>query len=108
VSDHPIVPVIDVGPWPAGDAVERETIARAVDDACREVGFMQIVGHGIPDAAIAGLGEAIDWLFALPMEDKQPWRAPRPSINRGYTPPRSGCRSTTSPGSPTTRSMSCA
>ena len=89
MSDHPIVPVIDIGPWPAGDAVARETIARAVDDACREVGFMQIVGHGIPDAAIAGLGEAIDWFFALPMEDKQTWRAPRPSINRGYTPPRS-------------------
>ena len=89
MSDHPIVPVIDIGPWPAGDAVAREAIARAVDDACREVGFMQVVGHGIPDAAIAGLGEAIDWFFALPMEDKQTWRAPRPSINRGYTPPRS-------------------
>ena len=39
---------------------------------------MQVVGHGIPDAAIAGLGDAIDWFFALPMEDKQAWRAPRP------------------------------
>jgi isopenicillin N synthase-like dioxygenase len=60
-----------------------------VDDACREVGFMQIVGHGIPDAAVAGLGAAIDWFFALPTQDKQTWRAVRPSINRGYTPPRS-------------------
>ena len=64
-------------------------IAAAVDDACRTVGFMQIVGHGIPTAVIDGLAGAIDWFFALPIDEKRRSMSPRPSINRGYTPPRS-------------------
>ena len=52
------------------------TIARAVDDACREVGFMQIVGHGIPDAAIAGLGRR-DRLVLRPADGGQAARGAR-------------------------------
>ena len=41
----PPVPVIDVGGLTA-DTVPPE-VARAVDRACREVGFFSVVGHGI-------------------------------------------------------------
>jgi len=82
------VPIIDIEGWGDGtDAVQR-AIAEAVDDACRHVGFMQITGHGV-DRAAAGLAAAIDRFFSLPMEVKRRSVAPRPSINRGYTPPRS-------------------
>ncbi len=84
----PYVPVIDIGGW-AGDDDARSSIAASVDDACRRVGFMQIVGHGIPDGTIGQLQRAIDWFFGLPIEIKTRSTAPRPSINRGYTPPRS-------------------
>ncbi len=84
-----IVPVIDIGAWADGDAASRRAIADQVDRACRTVGFMQIVGHGIPDDVVAGLGAAIDWFFELPEDAKAATRAPRPSVNRGYTPPRS-------------------
>jgi isopenicillin N synthase-like dioxygenase len=50
---------------------------------------MQIVGHGIPDATASGLASAIDEFFALPIEVKSAYVSPRPSINRGYSPPRS-------------------
>jgi isopenicillin N synthase-like dioxygenase len=89
VSAHLIVPVIDIGGWPTGDADARVAIAAAVDDACRRVGFMQVVGHGIDETIVAGLGRAIDWFFDLPIDVKRDSMAPRPSINRGYTPPRS-------------------
>ncbi len=84
----PIVPIIDIAGWERADAAARAELAATVDDACRTVGFMQIVGHGIDDQ-IAGLGAAMDWFFRLPAEDKARWTAPRPSINRGYTPPQS-------------------
>ena len=43
------VPVIDVAPFMAGDAAASRTLARLVDDACREIGFLTIVGHGVAE-----------------------------------------------------------
>ena len=83
------VPTIDLMGWTMGDASTRGAIARDLDRACRTVGFMQIVGHGIPASAVDGLTAAIDEFFGLPPETKLRYRAPRPSINRGYTAPGS-------------------
>ena len=83
------VPVIDIGGWAAGDPAAREEIAASVDAACRQIGFMQIVGHGVDDAVGPSSPPAIDWFFALSMDEKRSSVAPRPSVNRGYTPPRS-------------------
>lgn len=83
------VPSIDITPYVAdGTAEERAAVARAIDDACRTVGFMQILRHGIPDAVIAGLAEAMDAFFALDLETKKTYKTP-PKINRGYSPPKS-------------------
>lgn len=83
------VPSIDITPYVAnGTADEKAAVARAIDEACRTVGFMQILGHGIPDATIAGLTEAMDAFFALDLETKKTYKTP-PKINRGYSPPKS-------------------
>src|SRR5688572_18864290 len=84
-----LVPVIDIGGWRAGDAASRAATAAAVDAAGRTVGFMQIVGHGIPGHTVAGLAAALDAFFGLPVDVKNHYRSPRPAINRGYSPPRS-------------------
>jgi isopenicillin N synthase-like dioxygenase len=84
-----VVPVIDVGGWQSGDAATRAAIADAVDAAGRTVGFMQIVGHGVPDRTVAALAAALDEFFGLPVAAKSQFQSPRPSINRGYSPPRS-------------------
>jgi isopenicillin N synthase-like dioxygenase len=55
-----------------------------LDAACRSVGFMSIVGHGVPEAVIAAMLGATDELFALPLEEKLGLRSPNPGINRGY------------------------
>ncbi|MFN3257813.1 MAG: isopenicillin N synthase family dioxygenase [Ilumatobacter sp.] len=83
-----IVPVVDIGGWESGDETTRHRITTAIGQACRTVGFMQIVGHGI-DGEVEALTRAIDWFFGLDPDDKATSIAPRPSINRGYTPPRS-------------------
>jgi Isopenicillin N synthase and related dioxygenases len=83
------VPAIDITPYvQGGSAEERAAVARQIDDACRTVGFMQILGHGIPDAIIDGLKEAMDAFFALDLETKKTYKTP-PKINRGYSPPKS-------------------
>ncbi|MEM9614333.1 MAG: 2OG-Fe(II) oxygenase family protein [Actinomycetota bacterium] len=79
------VPTIDVSGWIDGDDAELDHIARAVDDACRTVGFMQVVGHGIGEHAVDGLTRAMDAFFAQPLDAKLALVPPRPSINRGYT-----------------------
>lgn len=83
------VPTIDITPFVSGGSgAERADVARAVDEACRTVGFMQIVGHGIPTAITDGLAAAMDDFFALDLDEKKTWRTP-PQINRGYSPPKS-------------------
>ncbi|MGY1743850.1 MULTISPECIES: isopenicillin N synthase family dioxygenase [unclassified Blastococcus] len=83
------VPVVDIGPYVAGGGpAERAAVAEAFDLACRRVGFVQVVGHGVPDAVIDGLTGAMDEFFALDPATKRAYRTP-PEVNRGYTPPRS-------------------
>jgi isopenicillin N synthase-like dioxygenase len=83
------VPIIDIARFTHGSDAARRALAAQVDRAASHVGFMQIVGHGIPDDALAGLMQAIDGYFALPAAEKQRCRAPRAEINRGYSGPQS-------------------
>lgn len=75
------VPLIDLSRWRQGD---RAGLAADVDAACRSVGFMQVVGHGIDDAVIRRMLDASDEFFALPIDHKLAIRPPNPGVNRGY------------------------
>ena len=70
-----LVPVVDLH---APDAAHR------LDEACREVGFLSVVGHDVPAAVAERMLTATDALFALPLATKLRWRTPSPDINRGY------------------------
>ncbi|GAA1700334.1 2-oxoglutarate and iron-dependent oxygenase domain-containing protein [Microbacterium sediminicola] len=83
------IPTIDITPYREnGTDAERAEVARQIDASCRSVGFMQIVGHGIPDEITNGLTEAMDAFFAMDLDAKKAYRTP-PHINRGYSPPKS-------------------
>jgi isopenicillin N synthase-like dioxygenase len=83
------VPAVDISPYVTGGTPDQlAAVGAAIDIACREVGFIQIHGHGIDPTVSSGLAEAMDAFFALPMDDKKSWRRPA-SENRGYTPPNS-------------------
>jgi isopenicillin N synthase-like dioxygenase len=78
------VPIVDMSRVHEPD--HRAALALQIDDACRTVGFLQIVGHGVdPDIIDAMLG-AVDVLFDQPLADKLSWRPPSPQVNRGYAP----------------------
>jgi isopenicillin N synthase-like dioxygenase len=82
------VPVVDISPYVRGGSdAERAAVAAAMDEACRTVGFIQVVGHGVPTAVADGLAGAMDSFFVQSLEVKKTWRTP-PEINRGYSPPK--------------------
>jgi isopenicillin N synthase-like dioxygenase len=83
------VPTVDISAFVSGGSdLARSEVATALDRACREVGFVQILGHGISQATIDGLTEAIDRFFELDLDEKKRYQTP-PGINRGYSPPKS-------------------
>lgn len=72
------VPTIDISPYldPDSSAAARDGVARALDDACGGVGFVQVVGHGIAPGVIDGLTAALDEFYALPLEVKKQYTRP--------------------------------
>ena len=83
------VPTVDISPYVTGGPADaRARTAADMDAACSTVGFVQVMGHAVPDDVIAGLAAAMDGLFGLPLEVKGRYRTP-PEVNRGYSPPKS-------------------
>jgi isopenicillin N synthase-like dioxygenase len=80
------VPVVDLSTARQGGRAERLQVARAIDRACREIGFFAITGHGVSDRLVDALRHAAHPFFALPMGDKLASRHPVPGTNRGYHP----------------------
>lgn len=80
-----LVPTIDLSGW-RDEPRARTKIAADVDAACARVGFMQVVGHGIPDRVVSSMRAATDAFFALPLSQKLELVPPHPGVNRGYAP----------------------
>lgn len=83
------VPVIDITPYIDGGAEEAQaSVARQVDRAAREAGFIQLTGHGIDQDTWDGLADALDAFFLRDLEVKKRVTTP-PEVNRGYSAPKS-------------------
>lgn len=82
------LPVIDFSRWLHGSPDERKAIADELAEACRHVGFVYVVNHGV-DADL--LDEAFAWskkLFDLPQDQKMlAPHPPGPNVHRGYSWP---------------------
>lgn len=83
------VPTVDIGAYiNGGDQHVTSLVATQIDQACRDVGFIQIVGHGIPRETTDALAAVLDRFFGQDLNDKLRYRLPA-GINRGYSPPKS-------------------
>jgi isopenicillin N synthase-like dioxygenase len=72
VFDSPVtasaqtVPVIDLGPLRSGSRAGLESVARAIGNAARDIGFFAVANHGIAPALIDAVYAAARAFFALP------------------------------------------
>lgn len=78
------VPVVDLTPAREGDLAERVRVARQIDEACRDIGFFTIAGHGVPEAVARDLRESAHAFFELPLGDKLGAAHPEAGTPRGY------------------------
>jgi isopenicillin N synthase-like dioxygenase len=79
-----IVPTIDLALWTSGRPESRAAVAASFDAAARDVGFAQVINHGISDSTIDKILDAADALYALPLSEKCRVAPPSPTLNRGY------------------------
>lgn len=65
------LPIIDLAAFDSGDPLDRERLVAAVDAACRDIGFLLIKGHGVPDAIISEMHAVSAEFFRQSVEIKQ-------------------------------------
>jgi isopenicillin N synthase-like dioxygenase len=70
------LPVIDISPFlPGGDAARKSSIARDLRKACIDVGFLYLVGHGLPSDELKQAESLARSFFELPLDVKMRYRA---------------------------------
>jgi isopenicillin N synthase-like dioxygenase len=78
------ISVIDVDPLLHGTKAERAEVARKIGDACRNIGFFYITGHGVPENLIAETFAASKRFFSLPAAVKAEVAIENSACHRGY------------------------
>lgn len=76
------VPIIDLAPYRSG--TDKASVARAVNKACEDIGFLVVSGHGVPNDLITEMEHVSHAFFDLPFQDKVKVAQPAPDILRGY------------------------
>ncbi|KAI2624876.1 Clavaminate synthase-like protein [Hypoxylon sp. NC1633] len=88
VPEESAIPCVDFSTWSKGSVEDKKRIAHELTNACRGVGFVYIVNHGVPGDL---LQEAFGWskkLFDLPQDTKMlAPHPPGPTVHRGYSWP---------------------
>ncbi len=65
------IPVVDLQRWTSStNETERTTFAEELVEICHRVGFLLLVGHGVPERFEQGLFQNLARFFALPEETK--------------------------------------
>ncbi|MFC3231421.1 isopenicillin N synthase family dioxygenase [Marinibaculum pumilum] len=79
------VPVIDVSPFYSGGPAGKRAVAEAIDRACTDIGFLQLVGHPVPQDLIRRVYDSARAFFDLPDAAKAEVVRPSPDQVRGYS-----------------------
>ncbi|MFI4998552.1 MAG: isopenicillin N synthase family dioxygenase [Reyranellales bacterium] len=86
MSDADVIPVVDLGPYLAGEPGAIERSAAELRVALTGIGFYFIVNHGVPQSQIRGVFEQAARFHALPLERKMEIRIDKHNV--GYLPMR--------------------
>ncbi len=77
----------DLGAFEAATGAERARLAAALDQICRETGFLVLQGHGVAEDVTRGVWEAADAFFAQAPEAKAAVKAPYEGYPYGWMGP---------------------
>src|SRR5258708_3536093 len=64
------IPVLDIGPFLAGEPGAAAPLSRAIARTCEDTGFLVVANHGVPQALPDGMFAAAARFFARPEPDK--------------------------------------
>ncbi|HEU0216162.1 MAG TPA: 2OG-Fe(II) oxygenase family protein [Stellaceae bacterium] len=78
------IPVLDFGPFLAGEPGARAPLARAIARTCEDTGFLVVANHGIDPALPAAVFAQAARFFARGEDEKLPYKVGR--YNIGYLP----------------------
>lgn len=78
------LPSIDLQPFIAGSESDRQAVPRAIAQACEEVGFFKIRGHGLPQTLVDTAFATASDFFGQPQAIKDQSRPPKSASARGY------------------------
>ena len=79
------VPVIDITPYREGTPEGKAAVAEQIGQACRDIGFLVVSGHGIPEDLIGKTYDVSKEFFELPHSEKMKADRPAPDQVRGYS-----------------------
>lgn len=79
------IPLVDLSKFVSGSPAEKEAFVKQLGKAFHEVGFVGVVGHGIPKKLIDDFYKASKKFFALPVEVKRKYEVAGLAGQRGYT-----------------------
>ena len=80
------IPVIDLGPYLAGEPGALDRTARELPFALTEIGFYFVINHGVPQAKIAATFDQVRRFHAQPLDAKLALKLNKHST--GYLPMR--------------------
>lgn len=79
------IPVIDMSPFAeGGDENAQRAVAGQIRRACIDIGFFQLVGHGVPASELDAAIEYSRRFFHLPLAEKMDIHASRSPSRRGF------------------------
>jgi isopenicillin N synthase-like dioxygenase len=82
--DFDAIPVVDLAGLRAPDRAARQAVADAIGRACRDVGFLYVVNHGVPWTHVTDVFDVADRFFAQPLAVKREVDIARLGRHRGY------------------------
>jgi isopenicillin N synthase-like dioxygenase len=80
------VPVVDIRALDSLTQSERQSLAGALDDACRNTGFFCVAGHGISDTLLEQITCQVRAFFQQSLDDKLAIHIGKSRHHRGYVP----------------------
>ena len=78
------VPIIDFSAFLSGDEAAREATGKQLFASMKDIGFVTIINHGLPQSLTTQAWEEAENFFALPREVKKRYAFKSPEANRGY------------------------